>query len=203
MIDINPDDILLERRSSAGRFVLFTTTDRLMTCQLPFWGVMLDIGGDGHGILVRLDETDAFEGWTALDLLLVALARAQVEQRRWPNRTVVDQVQQLNQAIRAERRRLGEAAAGRGPSFRSGSAPSSYPWTVAEKSDRTLPLCSDPQGLEEGIAPEQLLIVIDQMLTDATTIDANDACLRACQRHVANALAAEVRRLADLRRRRR
>ena len=79
MIDLSERDILLVRRGADERFVIFTTTDVQPGWPLPWWVAVLDTGGDGIGVPVRLDASAAPDGWTAAQLIEVALARARAE----------------------------------------------------------------------------------------------------------------------------
>ena len=85
MIDVNESDIVITRRTSTGRAVLFTSTDVQPDWPLRWWGAIADTGGDGFGLLVRLDEDAAPEGWTARQLLAVARARTAGENQRRPS----------------------------------------------------------------------------------------------------------------------
>jgi hypothetical protein len=69
MIDINDTDIVVTRRASDGRFVIFASTDVKPDWPLRWRTVVADTGGDGFGFLVRLDKDAAPEGWTARQLL--------------------------------------------------------------------------------------------------------------------------------------
>ena len=61
------------------------------------------------------------------------------------------------------------------------------------------PLCPDRASRGEGVTPEQLLIVLDQLLHDAARAMPPVRDLWAARRHVASALAAERRRLDAVR----
>ena len=79
MIDVDERDIVAARRTADRRFLLFTATDVRPDWPLRWWVVVVDTGGDGVGLPVRLDPAAAPDGWTARQLFRVALARAQAE----------------------------------------------------------------------------------------------------------------------------
>lgn len=197
MIDINEADIVVTRHTTGGRAVLFTSTDVQPGWPIRWWGVVADTGGDGFGLLVRLDANAAPEGWTVRQLLAVARARTAAEWHRRPSVATTAAVARLDDAIADYRDLAGRLARDDPVTFAQGSEPSPYPWTVARYGDFHLPLCPDPEGLEEGITPEQLLIVLDQLLRDATEAYPHARGLWTCRRHVAAALAAEVGRASS------
>jgi hypothetical protein len=198
MIDIPDDDIVALRHTSAGRFILFTSTDLPAACPIPWWGATVDTGGDGHGLLVRLDERSGPEGWTALDLLAVARGRAVAEDARRGGILAAEIARHLAAAIGIEAARGGAVA--RAIAFRPGGMPSPYPWTVAARDAFELPLCPDPESRDEGIAPEALLIVVEQLLADAGRAFPRERRLRDARRHVTAAIATEVARVMAARR---
>jgi hypothetical protein len=201
MIDVREEDIVLTRRTQDGRFILFTCTDVRPIWPLRWWGAVADTGGDGHGILARVDTLAAPEGWTAAQLLRVARRRLAAEAARQPLPATRVAVAALNLAclVRLERSAPATAAGGRDVQFRAGGAASPYDWTVASQAGFDLPLCPDPESQDEGITPEQLLIVADQLLLDAAAAGLPIPGLLQAREHVACALEAEGRRLADLR----
>jgi len=85
MIDVNESDIVITRRTSTGRAVLFTSTDVQPDWPLRWWGAIAVTAGDGFGLLVRLDADAAPEDWTARQLLAVAGARMAAENQRRPS----------------------------------------------------------------------------------------------------------------------
>jgi len=198
MIDIPDGDIVATERTSSGRFVIFTRTDVQPGWPLPWWGVVLDTGSDGIGVLVRLNTAAAPEGWTGRQMLAVALARLRVEYVREPVSAAADAVLQL------------EALAGTWPNdpkdqrpeaiirFLPGAAKSTYPWDIAKVGDFHLPFSPDPAGREEGLTIEQILLLLRRLLTDAAGAKLTRKWLRAAERHAALALAAEVRRVASI-----
>lgn len=199
MIDVSDDDIVVQRRASDGRFLLFTSTDLPESCPIPWWGAVIDTGGDGHGMLVRLDERSGPEGWTALDLLAVVHARALAEDARRPGVLAGEVARHAAAAIAVETERSG-AAWPSAVAFRQDGRASPYAWTVAALGPFELPLCPDPESIDEGVTPEQLLIVLDQLLTDAGRAFPRQRRLGDCRRHVAAALVAEIGRVAAVRR---
>lgn len=197
MIDINEDDIVLARTASNGAWVVFTKTDLPEGCPISWWGVALDIGGDAHGILVRLDDRYGPEGWTSTDLLQVVVARAKAERHRRFPPSDGDQYQHLRLALLAMQARHKTKTTP--SSFQPGPLPSVYPWTVTVQADRTLQLCPDPASQEEGVSPEQVLIVLDQLLADSIKALPFDRSLRAAHLHVQAALDLEVQRVVRCR----
>ncbi len=198
MIDIRDEDIVLRRDGRDGRFVLFTKTDLPPKHPLPWFGVVLDTGDDGHGILVGLDPDPAVDAWAACDLLHVAVerARAEVDRRLGPLASEVRR--QLELALAAEHRRLGHSPNGR-VKLAPGPAPSPYPWTVAVRAGHELPLCPDPEAREAGITPEQLLIVLDQLFADAAATRTQRPYLNRARAAVQAAMAADAKLVARLR----
>jgi hypothetical protein len=197
MIDVNESDIVIARRTSRGRTVLFTSTDVLPDWPIRWWGVIADTGGDGFGLLVRLHTSAAPEGWTARQLLAVAQARMAAENQRRPSAASVAAIAHLDLASTRCRHSARRLARDDPVAFELGGEPSPYPWTVARCGEFHLPLCPDAAGLEEGITPEQLLIILDQLLHDATRAFPQARDVWACRRHIATALAAEVRRASS------
>ena len=139
MIDIALDDIVAERRSSGDRFVLFTKTDLPTASALPWWGVILDTGSDGHGILVRLDAKTRAEGWTAFDLLLVARGRSRAEAGRDGGIVAGEIAHAITTATSIEARRSGQFTSSGSVRFLSDGRPSPYVWTVANSAARRFP----------------------------------------------------------------
>jgi hypothetical protein len=199
VIDVNEADIVATRRTSGGRFVLFTSTDVRPGWPIRWWGAVADTGGDGLGLLVRVDELAAPEGWTARQLLMVALERTAAECERRPSATGCAAFAHLDLALSLCRGRGGREARDDPVSFERGGEASPYAWTVARCGGHALALCPDPMGKGEGVTPEQVLIILDQLLGDAVRSTVADRQLWACRRHVASALAAEVRRVEKAR----
>lgn len=195
MLDISAADIT-GIRYAFGRYVLFTSTDVQPDWPLPWWGVIADTGGDGFGLLVRLNADTAPAGWTARQLLTVAKARMAEENRRCPTEATHAALVHLDYAAAALRR---PARQDDPVTFEPGREPSPYAWTVARYGEFHLPFCPDSEGLEEGITSEQLLIILDQLMLAATTCRVRSLVRDywVCRRHVAAALAAEVRRCAN------
>lgn len=200
MLDVNNAAVLIDRRTFGrpGRFVLFTATDVQPSWPIPWWGVIADTGGDGHGLLVRLDAGVAPAGWTARQLLTVVTARMAEEDQRRPTEATHAALVHLGYAAVALRRPAHQDD--EPVTFEPGSEPSPYVWTVARCGEFHLPLCPDPEGMDEGITPEQLLIILDQLMLSATQCRVRSLVRDywVCRRHVAAALAAEVRRCASL-----
>jgi hypothetical protein len=200
MIALRNEDIVLTRRTVDGRFVIFTCTDVRPIWPLRWWGAVADTGADGYGILARVDAQAAPEGWTAAQLIQVVRKRLSAEAVRRPMPVTRVAAAALNLAGVVRLERAKEAAAKGGlVEFRAGGIPSPYAWTVASQAGFDIPLCPDPESREEGITPEQLLLIIDQLLLDAIAAGLPIPGLRQAQEHVTCALEAEGRRLADIR----
>jgi len=198
MIHINDEDIVLRRDTSDGRFLLFTRTDLPAGCTLPWSGVMIDTGGDAHGLSVRLDPDPTGEAWSAGILLHAALARAKAEEERRLAPLAVEIGHHLHLALGAERRRLGGDPTG-GISLGTGAPGSVYPWTVAIHGRHHLPLSGDAEGREDGVTMEQLLMVLEQIFTDAAVPTAQQRWLTISRDHLMAAIVAERRRVQHLR----
>jgi hypothetical protein len=155
MIDLNPADIVAEARDVTGRFVLFFRTDIPPNFPLAWWAVCLDTTGDGHTALVRPTPLDAGDGWTAVELLQVAVARAQAE---------------VGMRVRHEACALYLRAAlrGYGPAARKHNVTfTTVPTGVtAVARGQELPFCSDPYGKTEGLTLDQIVLVLDRLHHD-------------------------------------
>jgi len=158
-----------------------------------FWGVVLDTGGDGCGTLVRYGTVStAPSGWTLRQLIHVAQARLALEHVRAPEAGAVAVLEALGQAARQMPE--GEPL-GCGIGFESGGQGSPYAWTVAGCGDLSLPLCPDPESAQEGVTPEQVLIIIDEVLREWAERASYVRRLWMCRNAIRAALAAEVRRV--------
>ncbi|MDR3524661.1 MAG: hypothetical protein P4L66_11215 [Acetobacteraceae bacterium] len=199
MIDLDDRDILLTRRDAAGRFVVFTTTDVQPSWPVRWWVAVLDTGGDGIGVPVRIDRTAAPDGWTALQLIEVAMARAEAEVAAGGARDMCDMrgmravaalMIHLAAALRAARQSPVGAAAAEPVAFETGSDSSRFGWTVARCGEHALPFCPDAGGVGVGVTLAQVLIVLDQLFQDGVVGRSLEAWLWRAKRHVALALAA-------------
>lgn len=195
MIDISDEAVVLHQRSSDGRFVIFTNTDRPTDFPVPWNGACLDTLGDAHGILLRCREGDGPDGWSPAELLAVLDERARAEVSRRPA-PLADRVQTLvERALRLEAQRQPGS---RPVDFRSGGATADYLWTEARVGDMQLSLCPDAVSQGEGVSPEQLLMVLQQFYMDLTLTPPIDRSLLSIRLSVRRALATERRRLAVL-----
>jgi hypothetical protein len=199
MIDINDADIVATRHTADGRFVIFTSTDVQPGWPLRWWTAVADTGGDGFGIPVRLDGAAAPAGWTARQLLAVTRARMLAESERQSRAITAAAIASLDLATAAGWGRVEPVARDDPVAFATGDGASPYAWTVARCGELHLPLCPDPESRGEGVTPEQLLIILDQLLHDACCAFPQARPLWACRRHVAAALKAEARRVAATR----
>lgn len=196
MIHIDDSDVVARLATDDGRFVLFTRTDLPGKHPLPWTGAMFDTGGDGFGVSVRLLQEDV--SWSPCDLLRVVLARTQAEEQRRLGPLVVDAQHHLGLALAAEYRRLGSEPADT-LRFSPGPLPSPYPWTVVWRGSHCLPLCPDPASRDEGITPEQVLMVLIQAFSDAVVPVAQRQELTIARDHAQRALESERRRVQRLR----
>jgi hypothetical protein len=196
MIDVSDEDIVFERRTSTKRFMLFTSTDRPADCPLPYWGVMLDTCGDAVGILVRLDREAAPNGWTAHELLLVTLEMTRRAGGMTAHGAIGDVERHVTSAVGA----LETLPGGRDQvpvEFDDSDGGLYALGTEADNGDLWLcPDPGDPSG--EGISVEQLLIIVDQMMTDAARVLPACAARKECARHVRLALDAEAARVTSI-----
>ena len=199
MIDLDDRDILLTRRDSGGRFVIFTTTDVHPSWPVRWWVAVLDTGGDGIGVPVRLDHTAAPDGWTALQLIEVAMARAEAEVAAGGARDMCDMCDMsavaslmihLAAALRAARQSPVTPATAEPVIFDTGEEFAPFRWTVARCGEHALPFCPDAGGVGVGVTLEQVLIVLDQLFQDGAVGRSLEAWIWRAKRHVALALAA-------------
>ena len=201
MIHIDPRDVVATRKTTDGRFVIFTSTDVQPRWLLRFWGVVIDTGGDGFGTLVRFEERTAPDGWTVRQLIHVVQARMEAEHERARDGGALAVLQELRRAtgfrptVAPASPTITAAPVASAVTLESDGLPSPYRWTVARYGDLTLPLCPDPESRGEGITPEQLLIVLDQMLIEWAAISPHRWRIHEARHAVKDALAAEVRRV--------
>ena len=80
----------------------------------------------------------------------------------------------------------------------SGCLTTDYPWTEAHVAGLRLPLCPDAVSQEEGVSPEQVLMVLHQFYVDLTRSPPADRTLLSIRLAVSRALDTERRRLAVL-----
>jgi hypothetical protein len=194
MIDINQTDTVTTRHTIDGRFVLFTSADVQSDWLLPWWGVTCDIGGDGFGLLVRLDNFSAPQGWTARQLLAVIHARALATAKLSDTAITAEVIAAIELAAKCNWGMGAESPV----SFSTGDEPSAFPWVVARQGAFKIPLCSDLESLGDGITPEQLLIILDQLFHDAARARPQRGLFEA-RHHIAAALRAEACRVAEAR----
>ncbi|MCB5943729.1 hypothetical protein [Acidocella sp. KAb 2-4] len=194
MIDLDEKSIVAARRTADGeRFALFSNADVLPFWAQKFWTVALDTGGDGFGLPVRYGTVcSAPVGWTLRQLILVAQARAALEYARVPEGGALAVLEALGKAVR--QMQAGEPL-GAGVEFCPGGVASPYRWTKARCGDLSIELCPDPESRDEGIVPEQILIVADEALRDWTERAPYISRLWTCRNAVREALAAEIRRV--------
>ena len=160
MIDINPDDVVGVCHDPAGRFVIFSRAGMPAGFPLPWWAVCLDTGGDGFGILVRPSSAAAGDGWTAAELLRVAVARADAELVAGSRPAACPGF--LSLALRA----LGAGADFSAVTFSPGDDVVDLPWSVASVRGHDLPFSADSASKLEGMTLDQLLVVLDRLHRD-------------------------------------
>ncbi|CAH2603735.1 conserved protein of unknown function [Rhodovastum atsumiense] len=198
MPEIPPKDIIATRQDHVGRFAVFHQPGPNIVAPLPWQAIALDIGNDDTiTIQVRLDERHepGAPAWTARDLLRVALGRQLTEGDRSGDALARTSASHLASALVALQRRLGLPPA---PSIAVAPGPhrSVYAWTVATLPGvGSLQLCPGFRGDGEGVTPELLLHVLDQLLADAANGIRSDLHLREAAQRVGDALAAEVARM--------
>ncbi|MGE4480869.1 hypothetical protein [Acidocella sp.] len=199
MIDFDETSIVAVRRTWDGeRFALFTNADMQAFWEQKFWTVVLDTGGDGFGLPVRYGTvSSAPSGWSLRELLCIAQARAALEYARVPEGGALEVLEALGKAIRLLP--PGDAMGGDGVGFAPGGQASPYRWTVARCGDLSIELCPDPESRDEGITPEQFLIIADEALRDWAERAPYISRLWTCRNAVREALAAEIRRVRTAR----
>jgi hypothetical protein len=163
---------------------------------LGWRAVTLDGGELTDTIQVRLDEQDDFgaAAWTARDILRAALARQLAEVARSGDVMASRSASHLSSALVSLQRRPGLPPA---PTITLAPGPTSsaYFWTAASLPGAgSILLCPGPCG-GEGVSPELLLQVLDQLLTDAVHGIRADRHLRAAARQVGAALQQEILRV--------
>ena len=189
-------DSVQTRLTSDGRAVTFVSTDLLAGRPLRFWAcVATAANGDSNGTLIRLDTMSADEGWTVRQLLAVAHAWFSAEYA-WSGAEAAGAARVcLDRAIAAYRdNRPGSSLA---VTFEPGDAASPYVWTVARCGSFRLALCPDPESNGERVTPEQLLLVLDMVLSGWLPILPYRRSVWEARHAVRQALAIEVRRVAE------
>jgi hypothetical protein len=194
VIDLHDRDVHARLDAADGRFVLLLRPDAGAVTPLPWWGVVLDIRGDGHGILARLDERAAAGGWTAIDLLDTALGLAEGRRAALGSPLADEVARLLRLAIADETRRRGPLPrAGHLLEHRDPAAPG----VTLLPSGMALPLCADDDPQAPGATLEQLLLLLARLFGDASAcLPAPQPRLARCAAFLDAALAAERRRLS-------
>lgn len=160
MIHIDNEEVVGVAHDVTGRFVIFHRTDLPAGFSLPWWAVCLDTGGDGAGILVRPTAASAGDGWTAAELLHVAVSRAFAEVNAGKRRGACAGF--LSLALRAH----GDNANFASVTFSRGAERTGLPWLVASVRGHDLNFCPDADGKAEGITLDQILVVLDRLHRD-------------------------------------
>ena len=158
-------DIVAWRATSAGRNVALISTSLIPGRPLRLWGAAVEIA-DG-GAFVRLAILGPYDGWTVTQLLSVVLARFEAELAHSGEAVVAEIVRHLDRAA-AVHREPQDGWAVPPVSFEPappGGVASPFPWTVARAGLFAIPMCPDAEARQRGVAPEQLLAVIELALT--------------------------------------
>ena len=158
-------DTVAWRTTSAGRNVVLVGTDLLPARPLRLWGAAVEISEGGA--FIRLASLGPFDGWSLSQLLAVALARFEAEQAHSGEPALAEIVRHLDRAA-AVHREPQDGWAVPPVSFEPappGSAVSPFPWSVARAGQFSIQLCPDAEARQRGVSPEQLLAVIEMVLT--------------------------------------
>ncbi|MDR3416604.1 MAG: hypothetical protein P4L83_10495 [Nevskia sp.] len=152
-------------KTSTGRAVALVTADLVPGRPLRLWGAAVEIP-DG-GVFVRLATISSRDGWTAAQLLTVALARFEAEQAHSGEPVLAEIVRHLDRAAVVYREPQASWAV---PPVSFEPAPpggvtSPFPWTVARAGQFVIALCPDAEARQQGVTPEQLLATIEMTLT--------------------------------------
>ena len=180
--------------TSAGRTVALLATDLIPGRPLRLWGAAVEIP-DG-GVFVRLAILGPYDGWSVTQLLTVALARFEAELALSGEPALAEIVRHLERAAAVHREpQEGEAV----PPVVFEPAPpgavaSPFPWTVARAGLFAIPMCPDPGARQRGVAPEQLLAVLELALTAWLPVTPWRRSCWEARRAVRAALALEAKR---------
>jgi hypothetical protein len=191
-------DTVMQRVTGDGRAVTFLATDLIPGRPLRLWGALAEAGGnagEGGGVFIRLGILGAMDGWIVSQLLAVALARFEAELARTGAAEVAEIVRDLELA--AATYREAQASEPVLPvSFEPApsASPSPYPWTVARAGLFPIPLSPDAAGRQNGVTPEQLLVVLDLAMSAWLPITPWRRSCWESRRAVRAALAIEARR---------
>jgi hypothetical protein len=169
MPEIPPHDIVATRQDSVGRFAVFHEPGPGFVVPVHWGAVALDMGEDTVTIRVRIDELDDPDvpAWTARDLARLALGRQLTEVARSDDPMARRSAEHLAALHLLLQKRSGLPPA-RPVLTAPGAHASVYPWTVATLAGvGSIELCPGPLGNGEGVTPELLLHVLDQLLSDA------------------------------------
>ena len=153
------------RTTSTGRNVALITTDLIPGRPLRLWGAAVEIA-DG-GVFVRLAICGLYDGWSVTQLLVVVLARFEAELAHSGEPALAEIVRHLEHAA-AVHREPQERDIVPPVSFEPappGGVASPFPWTVARAGQFSIALCPDAEARQRGVTPEQLLAVIELVLT--------------------------------------
>ncbi len=183
------------RATSTGRNVALITIDLIPGRPLRLWGAAVEIA-DG-GAFIRLACLGVHDGWSLTQLLAVALARFEAEQAHDLGEPVLAEIVRHLDRAAAVHREPQDGWPVPPVSFEPappGSAASPFPWSVARAGRFSIQMCPDAEARQRGIAPEQLLTVIELALTSWLPVTPwRRSCWQA-RREVRAALALEAER---------
>jgi hypothetical protein len=187
-------DIVAWRTTSAGRNVALISTDLIPGRPLRLWGAAVEVAGGGA--FIRLAILNAFDGWSVSQLLAVALARFEAAQAHSGESVVAEIVQHLDRAA-AMHREPQDGWSVPPVSFEPappGGPASQFPWSLARAGQFAIQMCPDAEARQRGVAPEQLLTVIEMALSSWLPVTPWRRSCWEARREVRAALALEAER---------
>ncbi len=188
-------DAVTWRATSTGRNVALISTSLIPGRPLRLWGAAVEIA-DG-GAFIRLACLGPYDGWTVSQLLAVALARFEAEQAHDLSETVLAEIVRHLDRAAAMHREPQDGWAVPPVSFEPappGSPASPFPWSLARAGQFAIQICPDAEARQRGVAPEQLLTVIELALSSWLPVTPwRRSCWQA-RREVRAALALEAER---------
>ena len=183
------------RATSTGRNVALVTTELIPGRPLRLWGAAVEVA-DG-GVFIRLAILGPYDGWSLTQLLAVALARFEAEQAHDLSETVLAEIVRHLDRAAALHREPQDGWAVPPVSFEPappGSPASPFPWSLARAGQFAIQICPDAEARQRGVAPEQLLTVIELALTSWLPVTPWRRSCWEARREVRAALALEAER---------
>ncbi len=170
MLTLADGDVVAERRAADGRRILFTDAARPRGAALP-WGAVIVEGADTV-FPVRLDEGSDGPGFTFLDLLDIALLRAQEELAVHAAATAVRIVDAVAAAHAAELARRAGRPRVAIPTYGVVEPTRDRPlrFAAAWIGPARIPLCRAAAGGDAGLTLHHLLTIAHQTATDAASL---------------------------------